>query len=35
MENYLKDIKLVFVCHNVFSHERFPLCKKLTSMVRP
>lgn len=28
-----KNIKVMFVCHNVFPHERFPLDKKLTRAV--
>lgn len=30
---YLKNKKLLFVCHNVFPHERFPLDKLLTKAV--
>lgn len=29
----LKGIKKIFICHNVFPHERFPMDKKLTKMV--
>lgn len=29
----LKKIKKIFICHNVFPHERFPMDKKLTKMV--
>lgn len=29
----LKNIKILFVCHNVFPHERFPLDRFLTKMV--
>lgn len=28
----LKNTKVLFMCHNVFPHERFPLDKKLTKM---
>lgn len=28
----LKEYKILFVCHNVFPHERFPLDRKLTKM---
>ena len=28
-----KDIKKLFVCHNVFPHERFPMDRSLTKMV--
>lgn len=28
----LGDLKKLFICHNVFPHERFPLDKKLTKM---
>lgn len=33
MEKCLHGIKKMFVCHNVFPHERFPLDKFLTKMV--
>lgn len=33
LEHYLRDIKILFVCHNVFPHERFPMDKTLTRMV--
>lgn len=34
LENHLnKNIKVLFTCHNVFPHERFPLDKFLTRMV--
>lgn len=33
LEYYLKQTKIVFVCHNVFPHERFPLDRQLTKMV--
>ncbi len=29
----LRKKRLIFICHNVFPHERFPLDKKLTRMV--
>ena len=29
----LKESRILFVCHNVFPHERFPLDKKLTRLV--
>ena len=33
MEKCLHGIKKMFVCHNVFPHERFPMDKFLTKMV--
>lgn len=30
---YLKDTKVLFLCHNVFPHERFPMDKRLTKSV--
>ncbi len=33
LEGRLKGIPLLFVCHNVFPHERFPMDRKLTKMV--
>ncbi len=33
LERYLKQTKIVFICHNVFPHEKFPMSKKLTYMV--
>lgn len=33
LEHYLRDIKILFVCHNVFPHERFPMDHQLTQMV--
>lgn len=33
LEYYLRDTKILFVCHNVFPHERFPLDRQLTRMV--
>ncbi|HOO27493.1 MAG TPA: glycosyltransferase, partial [Lachnospiraceae bacterium] len=33
LSKMLKGIKLLFICHNVFPHERFPLDKKLTRLV--
>ena len=29
---HLKNTKILFMCHNVFPHERFPMDKKLTRM---
>ena len=33
LTGFLNKIKILFVCHNVFPHERFPLDKLLTKMV--
>lgn len=33
LEYYLKKIPIVFVCHNVFPHEKFLMDKKLAAMV--
>lgn len=33
LEGALKGIPLIFVCHNVFPHERFPMDKSLTRTV--
>ena len=33
LEHFLKKIPIVFVCHNVFPHEKFPMDKKLAGMV--
>ena len=32
LSKYLKDSKILFICHNVFPHERFPLDKFLTKL---
>lgn len=33
LENGLRNIKIIFVCHNVFPHERFPMDKTLINLV--